>query len=266
MIKSGIYIIRNKQDKKFYIGSAVNIEKRFSEHIWALNKGIHNNIHLQRAWSRYGQNSFSFETFFRCKVIELIFFEQLTIDSLSQKYGWTNLYNLCPTAGSTLGRLHTLQTKIKIGLKSRGKNIGRKHSKEELIKMSKAQKGRIITKEHRIKLSEAHKGKKLPPFTKEHKTKISMANKGHKVSAKTRRKLSIINKGKVLSAETRKKIGDAFRGKPGTRLGIKNKVQGPQMEKVSFEIRNLPRVGLNPIPKFQDGDYPLKSLKRLINE
>lgn len=224
MTKSGIYIIRNKQNNKFYIGSAVNIEKRFSEHTWALNKGIHCNLHLQRAWLRDGQDNFSFETFFQCKVKELIFFEQLAINTLSQKHGLRSLYNLCPTAGSTLGRQHTIQTKIKIGMKSRGKNIGRKHTKEELIKMSKAQKGRIITKEHRIKLSEAHKGKKLPPFSKEHKKKISIANKGHKVSAETRKKLSVINKGKVLSAETRKKIGDAFRGKAGTRLGIKNKV------------------------------------------
>lgn len=114
--------------------------------------------------------------------------------------------------------------------------------------MSKAQKGRIITKEHRMKISEAHRGKKLPPFTKEHKMKISIANKGHKVSAKTRKKLSIINKGRVVSEETRKKIGDAFRGKPGTRLGIKNKTQSPQIEK------GADRIGLNRIPKSPAGE------------
>jgi len=228
MIKSGIYLIQNKLSNKIYIGSAVNIEKRFYEHIWALNKRCHRNTYLQRAWIKDGQNNFSFEIYLQCEIKDLILFEQTIIDTLSQKYGWNNLYNLSPTAGSTLGKKHSEETKIKIGIKSKGRWTGKHHTKETRDKMSKAQKGRIITPEARKKMSIARKGKKLPPFTEEHKRKIGLASMGRKKFPEEIEKLRIANTGRILSVDTRRKIGDAFRGKPGTRLGIKNKKPYPK--------------------------------------
>ena len=69
-------------------------------------------------------------------------------------------------------------------------------------------------------MSEHRKGRK---FTEEHKNKISIANKGHGVSFETREKLRVAITGRHHSEESKVKIGNAFRGKPGTRLGIKNK-------------------------------------------
>ena len=56
----GVYKILNTVDNKFYIGSSINIQKRFKGHTSALNKGIHNNQYLQRAWNKYGESSFAF--------------------------------------------------------------------------------------------------------------------------------------------------------------------------------------------------------------
>ena len=56
-----VYAIRNIIDGKMYIGSSVNIDRRKREHFNALKRGQHHSIHLQRAWDRYGKNSFKFE-------------------------------------------------------------------------------------------------------------------------------------------------------------------------------------------------------------
>ena len=56
----GVYSITNTANGKIYIGSSVNIDKRFSGHRNALNKGKHENSHLQRAWDKHGIESFRF--------------------------------------------------------------------------------------------------------------------------------------------------------------------------------------------------------------
>lgn len=61
--KRGIYKILNKVNGKFYIGSSINIIKRWWEHRKRLRLGIHQNIHLQRAWNEYGEGSFVFEVY-----------------------------------------------------------------------------------------------------------------------------------------------------------------------------------------------------------
>jgi len=184
-MKSGIYIIRNLVNGKIYIGSAVNLERRLSFHLWSLRKGCHINIHLQRAWDKDGESVFSFQVYLTCEKKDLIFYEQLTMDALTIRNGRENIYNICLTAGSSLGRKFSEATKIKIGQKSKGRWTGKHHSKETKEKMSKVQKGRILTAEHRRRISEGRIGIKLPPFTEEHKKRISEANKRYTEKKKT---------------------------------------------------------------------------------
>lgn len=193
---TGIYLIKNTITGKIYIGSAVNTQKRFLEHKYALIRGIHCNIHLQRAWDKDGEKCFIFEEYLECSREKIIFYEQLTLDAMIVRYGRENIYNICPTAGNTLGRFHSEETKHKIGEKSKGRWLGKHHTEETRHKMSLAQKGRIITLEARKKISEARLGKKLPPFTEEHKNKIRIANMGHPVSESTKKKLRDFFTGK----------------------------------------------------------------------
>lgn len=58
--KSGIYKIVNKVDGKYYVGSTKDFDKRWSDHRSALIRRDHPNDHLQRAWTKYGEQSFEF--------------------------------------------------------------------------------------------------------------------------------------------------------------------------------------------------------------
>jgi group I intron endonuclease len=56
----GIYVIRNIVNDNIYIGSSVNIKKRFCQHRNSLRKNKHHNKYLQRSWNKYGEENFEF--------------------------------------------------------------------------------------------------------------------------------------------------------------------------------------------------------------
>lgn len=56
----GIYVIRNLINDNIYIGSSVNIKKRFCQHRNSLRKNKHHNKYLQRSWNKYGEENFEF--------------------------------------------------------------------------------------------------------------------------------------------------------------------------------------------------------------
>lgn len=53
---SGIYGIFNLVNGKVYIGSAINLKKRFSDHKGRLQKQKHRNGYLQNAWNKYRES------------------------------------------------------------------------------------------------------------------------------------------------------------------------------------------------------------------
>lgn len=57
---SGIYCIINLINNKKYVGSSINIHKRWKDHLYALKIGTHRNEHLQHAWNKYNEESFKF--------------------------------------------------------------------------------------------------------------------------------------------------------------------------------------------------------------
>src|ERR1039458_145551 len=58
--QAGIYSIYCIANEKQYIGSSVNIKRRFREHRSKLSRNIHTCRHLQNAWNKYGAESFVF--------------------------------------------------------------------------------------------------------------------------------------------------------------------------------------------------------------
>lgn len=98
---SGIYKITCLPTGKVYIGSAVNLRQRWTDHRKTLRGNRHQNIHLQRAWNKYGEQSFGFE------IVELVMFAE---DLIGREQHWIDVtraceegFNIAPTAGSQLG-------------------------------------------------------------------------------------------------------------------------------------------------------------------
>ena len=62
----GIYRIFNTKNNKSYICSSINLKSRKYKHFWMLSKTIHDNLHLQKSFTKYGQDSFVFEILELC--------------------------------------------------------------------------------------------------------------------------------------------------------------------------------------------------------
>lgn len=76
----GIYkIICNAN---YYIGSSKNIQQRFYKHRAELRKGLHKNEHLQNAYNKYGEESFTLEIIEICDLDKQYFKEQHYINLL----------------------------------------------------------------------------------------------------------------------------------------------------------------------------------------
>lgn len=100
--QSGIYKITNKANGHFYIGSAVKLSYRWSNHKSYLKKGAHHNPILQNAWNKYGENSFEFS------VLEIV---ECAENLLTSEQKWLDVtdaaqrrdsYNINPIANSNL--------------------------------------------------------------------------------------------------------------------------------------------------------------------
>jgi group I intron endonuclease len=110
---SGIYMIQNINSKKVYIGSALNIYKRIFgassiSHLKALSTNTHSNKHLQNTYNKHGIDSFKFKILETCEKSILLEREQYYFDTVLNAKNLKDFkkkaYNICPTAGSPLGR------------------------------------------------------------------------------------------------------------------------------------------------------------------
>jgi group I intron endonuclease len=99
---SGVYMIQNTANGKVYVGSSMDVPRRFSQHLRQLRQGVHKSRHLQRAWNRHGQSAFVFAELEMCADESLIAVEQKWIDAMraaDPRHG----YNTAPAAGSGRG-------------------------------------------------------------------------------------------------------------------------------------------------------------------
>lgn len=193
---SGIYLIKNIANNKIYIGSAINIHRRWKEHKLQLKEGKHHSYHLQSAWNTYGEQSFKFEILEEVSNPQhLLAYEQVYLDYY-KSYEKEKGYNICKVAGSHYGLKRSEETKQKMS--------------EAKKKIRETLNGRKQTEETKQKLREINKGK---TFSKETRKKISEANKGHIVSEETRKKLSEAGKNRIFTEEHKKKISEAKKAK-----------------------------------------------------
>jgi len=159
---SGIYCIENIANGKRYIGSAVSIKQRWNEHRSMLRRGSHHSKHLQNAYNKYGEASFAFHVYAVCAKESLIALEQDLMDMFRPEY------NSVLTAGNTLGRKHSAETKSKIAEKAIGRKCSPRSASYRLA-ISRAHKGKPKASWHIAALQE---GRKKQVYTSERRQKI----------------------------------------------------------------------------------------------
>jgi group I intron endonuclease len=192
---SGVYAISSKcKPDRIYVGSSVNIEKRWGQHRHELKNGKHRNHRLQNHCNKYGIEDLIYRFLIPCEDGSLVVAEQAFIDF------YRPYFNILPKAGSTFGYKHTEEARIKMSLAL----IGNTHTL-----------GKSLSEEHRAKLSMAATGIHRSHETKEKMSEALRGNKralGYKHTEETRKKMGVWQEGKVLTEETKEKIGEAAKG------------------------------------------------------
>ena len=239
---SGIYQIRNLVNGKVYIGSAKCFRVRWNSHRAKLVKGGHHSKHLQASWVKHGPNAFAFEPVEVCSAVELVGREQFWIDSQRP------VFNVCLTAGSTLGRKFSTESKEKIAAKARGRKCparsaeyrakvsarlkGVQKAPEHMAALQAARGRQIFTEERRARVSEAlrlayARGDRSRDRPQEYRDKIASSLRGRPLAEETKRKISLaqagIKKGPrgPISAEALVRVRAANAEAAKKRIGIK---------------------------------------------
>jgi group I intron endonuclease len=220
---TGIYQIQSKVNPaKKYIGSAVNIQKRWCYHREDLRKNKHNNGRLQNHYNKYGKDDLQYSILLCCEKKELLDNEQFFIDS------YNPFFNILKKAGSMIGYKFTPAQieRLRVSHLGNTSSLGTKRSDESKRKMSEMRKGKKFsphseaTKE---KMRKNHKGMSGRKFTEEHKIKLSVARKGRKHSKESIERMCKVQseyykihpgtrKGVILSEETKRKMSLAAMG------------------------------------------------------
>ena len=178
---SGIYEIFNTVNDKRYIGSSYDVAARLYEHRRLLRNFKHHSIALQRAWNKYGEGVFEFRLLEACNSSELITKEQEWMTKLGAHY------NMCPIAGSRLGKKHTLETLRKLS-ETRKRNGLSEAQLAHLKRLHIMSIGQRRPLQWRLNIAKGLRGKKHPP----ERTALQIGNKRGAVlrSAETRRRIS----------------------------------------------------------------------------
>lgn len=215
---SGIYEIVHRPSQKRYIGSAVNIRRRWLEHKSQLRRVVHHSPYLQNSFIAYGEKEFDFLVIEKCEKENLIVREQFYIDSMAPEF------NMSPTAGNTMGRFHSEETKKKISEKAKGRKCAPR-SKEHREALSNALSGKQKSPEHMAKLQE---GRKNRVFTEDQRAALSNATRERIATGSLDVKKTEEQSLKIaetLSRFTREQIQEIYRlrlsGVPGAELSRK---------------------------------------------
>lgn len=84
---AGVYEIVNTVTGDRYIGSSVNMRRRWSAHYCTLQRGrVSGSSILRRAWEKYGAEAFDFRVLLVCEPELTVLYEQICIDLYKPRY------------------------------------------------------------------------------------------------------------------------------------------------------------------------------------
>ena len=166
---SGIYQIRNQQNNKCYVGSAVNMYQRYHRHLHDLRHSKHHSIVLQRAFDKYGEDAFNFD------ILELVegdlrIVEQTYLDELNPEYNMS----LIATGGRVAGWTHTEAAKEKIRQASLAmwKRMSEQERNKHIKSLGAPFTGKTHTPESNEKNRQSHLGTSWGSHTDKTKEKL----------------------------------------------------------------------------------------------
>lgn len=136
MKQKGIYIIRCLQEKTVYIGSSVDIQRRWTEHKTRLNTNNHHCEQLQLAWDAYGDESFIFDIL------------ELTDEIVQQEQYWLDLFkNVYNTSRKTHNPMANpvLALSVANKLRKNRNKKGQRLQKEDVIQIKIALRDNLAT-------------------------------------------------------------------------------------------------------------------------
>jgi group I intron endonuclease len=206
--KGGVYRIKNIITDDFYIGQSVDLKRRKRRHFFEFRSNKHHNLHMQRAFNKYGEDNFKFEILLYCEPFELTWYEQGLVNRLNPSY---NIFIECINTFKGIGLTeehkrkisethkgikHTEETKKKISDFKKGipsTFLGKHFSEESKKKISKANTGKIRSEKTKQQISKSLKGRM---FSKEHISKLTIANRNKALSKEENKKLSYSRQGK----------------------------------------------------------------------
>lgn len=184
----GIYCAIHRASLMCYVGSSVNIRKRFNEHL-AKARGRGTTL-FHRALREFGLDAFDFSVLEECVPSDLLrrerfyiaLFDSASIDGLNTRENPTATYGIQPSA-ATGARISAAKKGMTFTPEQRARQsagmIGLKPSRETCEKISASNRGKTFSVEHRAKISDARRGRKLTP---EHKERLLSSLRGRTVS------------------------------------------------------------------------------------
>lgn len=122
------------------------MRSRWWRHRKDLKLGVHHNIHLQRAWTKYGAESFEFTVLGYCLPEELLVKEQALLDETPS----SDTYNIATLArgGTRLGQRNTPEHNAAIGRANKGNTSWNKGG--ENTWSEKATRSRVARYKHQV--------------------------------------------------------------------------------------------------------------------
>ena len=133
-------MIKNLVNGKVYIGqTTMRFVKRFWHHQWMLNHNRHDNVHLQSAWNKYGEDNFEFSVIYVLENNENL--DNLEKDYIA-KYNAINFgYNIQTGGNVILCDYIPESSRKKVGELNRQRLLGTKLSEKTRRKMSEQRMG-----------------------------------------------------------------------------------------------------------------------------
>lgn len=189
-----IYVLRNKCNKKVYVGQTwQSLEDR-----WNHGHGYNGCIKIERAIQKYSKENFYYEVLTFCGTQDTAnYWETFFINKYNSI---KNGYNICPTGEN-------------------GPMVGRKHSQKSRDQMSKSRKGTYLGEDNPF-YGRHHTKDTKKIISNKLKGKPNYFMRGRKVSDVTKAKLSKAGMGQRKSIATEFKPGKKWVPNSATKLNL----------------------------------------------